>query len=342
MKIQLNEIIETIKLFSMLTGPIGSENEVSQQLVKEIKPYVNSLETDYLDQVIVNNFTDNKKLKVLIIAHMDEVGFMVKDIQTNGLIKLSPLGAIDTSQCCNHYFKLISQKTGKSYIGVISSVLHSDTNNIKNLFFDLNMSYNSILEKNIDLGDYLLPEVEFRKVDNFIFGKALDNRIGLGILVYLIKYVQLFKSDFCNLEISFVATCHEEFGLYGASTISNVLNPDLCINLDCIPSSNISENQMSVKLGNGMVVGVKCGSHLSDKSLVQNIEKLCVEKKIAFQKGVFDFGTTDSQQLKRKGCKTLDLFVPLKNMHSCISTAELSDIEGCTEGILSFLSELST
>ena len=336
----LENVIKKIETFSLLSGPAGNENEISDCFVSTVEPFSKSLYVDNLNQVIVNQFSTDEKKRILVSAHMDEIGFVVKNIQQNGLIRLSPIGSIDVSRCCNHLFRLTTKGTGKYFVGMINSISNVDIKNINNLYFDLNMTYDEVLKNGISIGDYIVPYSEFKIFNHNIFGKALDNRIGLGILAYLIEYLNENKPKLSNSEVCFAATCSEEFGLYGASTLANSLFPDIHINIDCVPVSEMPEDQIFVKMGNGVVIGIKCGSHLSDLKLVERFEEVCKSKNIIYQKGVFDFGTTDSQQFKRKGCKTLDLYIPIKCMHSSISVCQINDISMSLKAIIYFLLEL--
>ena len=176
----------------------------------------------------------NQGLKVMLAAHMDEVGFIVKRIDDKGYIYFQPVGGW-WPQVLLAQQVIITTYKGKEIFGfigckpphVLKAEKRKEMVQIEDMFIDLGVSSKQeVIDLGIQIGDMITPKTEYRKMNNdkYLFGKAMDNRIGCAIVVDVMK-----RLDNPSNQIYGVATVQEEVGLRGATTCANLINPDIAI-----------------------------------------------------------------------------------------------------------------
>ncbi len=308
-----------------LHGVSGNEESVRNYLSKEIRPCVDAISVDRLGNLIAHK--KGKKPTVMLAAHMDEIGLMVKNIEEHGRINFSPIGGVDK-------LVLVGQRVfihGKQQIsGVITSqdILDSSYSSGEvediDLFIDANLSKKELIKKGVKPGTYVSFEgCTFCKMSpfGFISGKALDDRIGCYILLELAKSLKNTKND-----IFYVFTVQEEIGLYGSKVSAYSINPDWAIVVDVTNSDYKDKTKI---LGKGPCVTVKDAEMLGNKHINSWLEKLAKKMKIPLQYDVSEGGTTDalSISVSRGGKPTTAVGVAVKNLHSSIGVTHMDDIK---------------
>ncbi|MBS4536259.1 M42 family metallopeptidase [Clostridium sp. D2Q-14] len=319
-----------LKRLTEASGVSGNEKEVRDIIIDEIKDYVDDYEIDKIGNIIVHKKGMKNGPKLLLAAHMDEVGLMVSDIKDSGLIKFITVGGIDKRV-------LVSKRVniGKNKIpGVIGAKpIHlqkpderKKALDLKQLYIDIGTYSKEETEKLIKIGDYITFDSDYVEFgDNLIKAKALDDRVGCSILI------KLLQSDIeYDLYASF--TVMEEVGLRGAGPAAFKVNPDISIILEgttCADLSDIDEHLKATKLGDGPAISLIDKTTYFDKELRKLLVNVAKENNINFQYRKTSVGGNDSGSihLLKEGSKTIAISVPCRNIHSPINVMNKLDYE---------------
>ncbi len=283
---------KTINIFKELTtldSTSGFENEVANYLISNLSPYADEIKRDNLGGVYAIRKSKNVNAKtVMIAAHMDEVGFIITKIMPNGFLKFEPLGGFRDDV-------LLAQKItvttieGKKFVGVIPSIAkHFTDGNSKNIkISDMSIDVGASSEEEvrswgINEGDYATPKTEFEKLgEHRLMSKAFDNRYGCAIITELFEELKNEELD-CNLVVC--ATVQEEVGLRGAEIAANLINPDLCLVVDCSPANDIDGGSKSNgRLGDGFLVRLIDRTMVLRANLREEIISIAKENNIKYQ-----------------------------------------------------------
>lgn len=309
----------------------GNENAVRSYLIKKIKPHCKDIKVDKFGNLIVHK--KGKGPSVMLVAHMDEIGLIVKSVSKLGIMHVSMIGSIEPIACINQKVVLVT-KSGKKIKGVISTVHLSDGEEQKelpkadDLIVDTGLSKSELQKLEAGIGTFLQFE---QKTDtlgskDIVCGKAADDRVGCYILLELINRIKTSSS-----EIYFVFTVQEEVGLYGARTSIYNLNPEWSVVVDVTRADDIGEDwhEGTRLLGHGPTLTIMDVELLSNPCLNDNIKAIAKKKKIPLQLEVTDIGTTDALEisLSKGGIPTTVLGVPVRNLHSGVSVVHRKDIE---------------
>ncbi len=308
-------------------GVSGNEEEVRKLIKKKIKPHVNKIESDKYGSLICEEFCGKHKEKIMIVAHMDEVGLIVKHVSDKGSISFAPIGGIDPLALVGHRV-LIRSKIPVS--GVITTVYLSDGEQtldlpvMEDLYIDTGLSTEELGSVGVKPGVFINLSPNESIINNrTIIGKALDDRIGCFILLEVARLLSKTESN-----VIYVFSTQEEVGLYGAATSSYKINPDKAIAVDVTQENSRSE--LSTKyLGKGPTITVKDAALISNETIVQELEETAEKNNINYQIDVSELGTTDATAIatSRTGVPTGVLGVAVRNIHSTMSIAHLDDIK---------------
>lgn len=306
-------------------GVSGSEEDVRGIIEKEIKKYVDNIYVDKLGNLIAKK--KGSSPKVMLAAHMDEVGLVAKNINEDGKVYFSLVGGIETLTLLGQ--RVAVRSGGKRIIGVVSTekmeggYALKETPTLDDMFVDFDMNKKGLQKAGIGIGTFMVFEqtTEYLDGGKTICGKALDDRIGCYILIELAKRLKKTKN-----EIYFVFTVQEEIGLYGAKASTYSLEPDWAIAVD---ATYISEKNSAKLLGNGPCVTIKDVGMIGNKCINSWLTSIAKKKKIPVQLEVSDFGTTDALNisLSRGGVPSTALGIAIKNIHSAVGVASLKDVE---------------
>ena len=310
-------------------GVSGDEIRIKNIIKKEIKNHVDSITTDKLGNMIA--IKKGKKPVLMLAAHMDEIGLMIKHIRENGTMSFSVVGGLEPLVLLGQLVTIITRK-GKKIKAVITTKELSADHEVKKLpdsihmFIDTGLTLNQLKKAGIEVGTYVGFEqsTEFLgNSKNMIVGKAIDDRIGCYILIELIK--KLKKTPY---EVNYVFTVQEEVGLYGSKTSAYQLNPDWAIAIDTT-NSNEHNIEITRTVGMGPCLKYKDAELLSNQLLDDWIMDLARKNKIPIQPEVSDFGSTDamSMSVSKGGIPTTVISIAVKNIHSAVSICEMNDIK---------------
>lgn len=325
-------------------GVSGCDNQIKEIILKEITPFCETITRTKDGNIIA--FKKGRKSphkKIMVSAHTDEVGFMVKDITKEGYLELCEVGGIDSRILLSKRV-FVGEKKIPGIIG-IKAVHMTDKKEreeiipIEKMYVDIGaFDYEDAL-KYVERGDYILFDSEYTELsENKIKAKALDDRVGVKILIDLLK---------TDVEYDFYAVFNslEEIGLKGAMTASYFVNPDVALILEGTTCSDVlgtEEHLQSTNQGKGAVLSICDRSSVSDKELNDFIISLSEKENIPLQfkrtnKGGNDAGAI---QTARDGVKTAVISVPLRYIHSPVSVMDKRDFEAAYKIAAAFVNNI--
>ncbi|SNR90722.1 M42 family metallopeptidase [Desulfurobacterium atlanticum] len=346
------ELVDYLKKLSLLTGISGRENSVREYMKKEFEKYCESVEIDRFGNLIGRIGSGNKKL--MIAAHMDEIGLMVKYIDDKGFLKFVKIGGINDQMLLNQ--KVIVHTEKGDYIGVLGSkpphkMKGEEKNKLikaENMFIDVGAKSREDAEKmGIEIGSWITFKTDFDVLaNNRITCKAFDDRVGCAILLYLAKELSERKPD---CEVYLVGTVQEEVGLKGARTSAFGIYPDMAFAVDvtiCGDHPGISMEDAPVEMGKGPVFGIVDAAGrglISHPDVVKLVKKAAEESGISVQYEVGDGGTTDATaiQLTKEGIPTGVISVPARYIHTPVEVIEISDLENTAKLFLKVIEKFT-
>jgi len=335
-----------LKKLSEAAGVPGREEAVRRLVIREIKPLVDEVRTDALGNVIAlkrGTPKGKKRLKVMLAAHMDEIGFFVSHIdEKTGFLRLDPLGGIDPRVLLAQRV-IVHTETGDLLGAIGSKPVHLLTEEerrkaveLKELFVDVGLPADEVKEK-VRVGDFVTLRQDFVEMGELVSGKALDDRVGVYVMIEALRRVKKHRVD-----IYAVATTQEEVGIRGARVSSYGISPDVGLALDVTVASDVpgvEEAQYVTKLGKGVAIKIKDSASISNPKLVRYLQELAEERKIPYQWEILPRGGTDAGalQLTREGVAAATLSVPTRYVHSVVECAHGRDIEAAVELAAAFL-----
>lgn len=334
----LEGIVSLLEKFSNTHGVSGYEGDVRKVFTEEIKPFVDEVKIDNLGNAIAHK--KGEGLTIMLTAHMDEVGFMVKHIDDKGFIFFSEIGGF-FEQTILHQRVIVHGKNGP-VLGVIGSKpIHAmkaeerkKMIEMRAMFIDIGAKDEKDAKKlGVEIGTTITLDSKFRKMANDnVVGKAFDDRVGLTMLVEAMRRISKLK---VNANIFAVGTAQEEVGLKGARTSAFGINPDVAIATDvAIPGDHpgITKQESSVEMGKGAVITIMDANGrgmVASEKVVKWLRETAEKNKINYQLDVSEGGTTDaaSIQLTKSGIPVGTITVPDRNIHSSVEMVNIHDVD---------------
>jgi len=341
-------------------GISGCEERIQKVIKEELEKVTDEVRIDKLGNVI--GVKKAKKIsgksapkKVMIAAHMDEIGFMVSFIDKEGFIRFAPVGGFDpktliaqrvvgfdpktliAQRVVVHGVKDIGGVIGTKPIHILSEEERKKLPKIKDLFIDVGMKKDEVL-KIVKPGDFVTLDRNFMELNKkIITAKALDDRAGVYVMIEALKRIK----D-CYVDIYAVATVQEEVGLRGATVSSFSVEPDVGIALDVTIASDIpgtKEHEVATTLGGGTAISLMDSHTISNKKLVNFLRKIAEENKIKYQTDILLGGGTDAGAIQRSksGVPACTLSIPTRYIHSVVEMCHKDDIENSIKLICKFL-----
>lgn len=309
----------------------GNEGPVREYIHAKMKPFVDVISIDKMGDLICHK--KGRKPSIMLAAHMDEIGLMVKRIEKSGRMYVSALGGVNSINIIGQTVSILGS------VGPVKGIMSTrEINNdyemeqipdINDVFVDTGLTPKELEKRGVYVGSYLSLEKTDHTIGNpdFIAGKALDDRIGCYMLVELAKKLQN-----CPYDIYYVFTVQEEVGLYGAKVSTYTIDPDLAVAVD-VSNANDMNDEPTKTVGNGPVITMKDDEMIGNTCLNNYFKETAKKNKIPIQLEVSNFGTTDALtiSLSKGGVPTTSMGVCLRNIHTTHSIASKKDILNCME-----------
>lgn len=325
-------------------GVSGHEDEVRKIVLAELKGKHLNVRTDALGSVIATpKQRDASKPLVMLDAHMDEVGFMLVSDDGDGLYSFELVGGIDPRSLPGKQVLVGNDKVpgviGAKPIHLTTADERAGKLSVESLKIDVGTK-----GKNIQPGDRAVFATKLMYVEDNIFAKAIDDRIGVAILL------QMMEQEFPNIQLAFSFSVQEEIGLRGAKVAAQSIDPDFAIAIDATPAydhpapdGSIENSYYNTKIGLGPAIYTYDGSTLNDPRLVTLFKRVGEEEKITYQLRQPGGGGTNGGSIHRAngGVPTISISVPHRYTHTAILLSKLTDWESSVRLLAAGLSKMS-
>lgn len=341
---------EIIIELSNAFGPSGFESEV-REIFQGMVAEDTEITHDNLGSVIATHHGKSTSPKILLAAHLDEVGLMVRGITPGGYLKVVPLGGWWPPALLAQRVKVRS-KDG-DYYGVVGAkpphYLGDDEKNrplkLADLYIDIGArSFDEAVALGIGIGDPVIPAVTTEKLSpsGILMGKAFDDRAGCAVIA---RVLQELDRNHPNQVIG-AGTVQEENGLKGAKTVTALVQPDLCLVLEGTPADDFPDAGGIVqgRLGGGPQIRFFDPTLIANQALVRLSVDTARELGIPYQLTVRESGGTDGKEIQQSaaGVPTVVIGIPVRYIHSHQSVISLNDLEATVklvQGLINLLDE---
>ncbi|MDX1614987.1 MAG: hypothetical protein R3300_11810 [Candidatus Promineifilaceae bacterium] len=332
---------EVLKALSDLPGISGHEGPVRQFISKHIADHVDDIWVDVLGNLVAvkEGFSD-PGYKVLLDAHMDEVGFVITSVERDGTCKFATVGGLDERMLPGKVVAIgsdaISGVIGLKPIHLTKGRERKRKVKLSSLRIDIGAKNRSDAEKHVQPGDPVVFAGSYYESGPIAWGKAMDNRAGCAALVALLAGEPFPFTILASFSVQ------EEVGLRGAQVVARSVQPDLALILEATPAYDLPTDRdvsPNVVLGQGACLYVMDGGTISDPRLVQHITNLAHDHKIPYQVRQPGGGRTNAAAIQRSAAPlpAATIAVPVRYTHSPTSMMSLVDyghLIALTEAIL--------
>ncbi len=327
---------ENLERLSNACGVTGRENNVRDIMIELLKPYSDEVQIDKLENVIAVKKGKAKSPKIMLAAHMDEVGLMVKTITKEGFLQFTKMGGIDDRILLAQKVSVHTKKG--AYIGIIGSKpphIQKEEERKKiitydDLFIDIGAeNKDAAVKMGVSIGDSIVFDVKYANLggSDVVLGKAFDNRAGC---VAMIETLKVLKETDCT--VCAVGTVQEEVGLRGAAAAAFGVDPDLALALDVTIAGDVPgvrEFDTSVKMGKGPALTISDSGLITHPKILRWLIDSAEEEKIPFQLESGLLGSTDAARISitRQGIPCGTVSIPTRYIHSPAGVLSLKDID---------------
>jgi len=341
-------LAETLEKLSNACGVTGREEEVRNLMKKFLKPYVDEVKEDKLGNVIGIKQGKKNAPKVMLAAHMDEIGLLIKTISKEGFLRFAKMGGIDDRILLAQKVIVCTEK------GILHGIIGSKPPHIQkeeerkkvitydDLFIDIGARNQEEAKKmGVKIGNPIGFDIKFVKVGkNIVIGKAFDDRVGCAVMVEAMK--RLKKTD-CTVYA--VGTIQEEVGLRGATTAAFGIYPDIGIALDVTIAGDVpgvKEAEAPIKMRKGPSIEVADAGLITHPKVLSLLIDVAEKNKIPYQLETGLPGATDAARisLTREGVPCGVISVPTRYIHSPASMLCLDDAENTVKLVAAVIQEI--
>jgi endoglucanase len=306
----------------------GDEGAVRKIVIGQVEPHAEELKIDSLGNVLVTRVAKGRNpLKVMIAAHMDEVGFMLTHEDGAGIFRFEKVGGIDSRQLAGKPV-WVGKNAALGVIGAKPIQLTTGSERRKTISLkDLRIDVGPGEKSKVKIGDRAVFATKYQRIGPSIRAKALDDRLGVATLIELVKHAP------DNIDLLAAFTVQEEVGLRGARVAAYALDPDLAFVLDCTPAYDLpswddGENaRYNTKLGAGPAIYIADHGTLSDPRLIRHLVDTAEAAGIPYQFRQPGGGSTDAAAIHRQksGIPSVSISVPGRYVHTAAGIARISD-----------------
>ena len=324
--------IPLLKDICEIAGAPGFEQRIREYVIQEVTPLVDEVKVNNMGNVYaIKRGKENKR--VMIGAHMDEIGFIVTHIDDNGFVRFHTLGGFDpktlTSQrVLVHGKKDLIGVMGAKPIHVMSPEERNQPAKTKEYFIDLGMKKDEV-EKFVEVGNPITRRSELLEMGDCINCKSIDNRISVYILI---ETLRLLKDKEVPYDVYGVFTVQEEVGLRGANVSAMDIQPDFGFGLDTTIAYDLpgaAAHEKITSLGEGTAIKIMDSQTICDYRMVSFMKKVANENKIKWQPEILPAGGTDTAGIQRMsdgGSISGAVSIPTRHLHQSIEMAHKEDI----------------
>ena len=343
--------IDLLKTLCEIPGVPGHEHRVRDLITSEIEGLFDHIEVDALGSLLCRRDPRKKSKsakKVMLLCHMDEIGFLVSHITDSGFLYLQPVGGFDPRNLFSRRVLICTEKGDfKGVMNPAGKPIHISSPEDRKKIpdptdFVVDTGMGKATKKKIKVGDFVVMDEPFIEIGSKVVSKALDNRIACWLGIEVIRALAKSKAKHgCEIHVAF--TAQEEVGLRGARTASFAIRPDIGFGIDttlACDTPGVPEQNRTTVQGEGFGLHVKDSSFIADRDLVLEIEKLAKKKKIPYQRTLLAAGGQDgaAAQQAAAGARAVGIVVGTRYIHTVTEMIEKGDLEAAKDILVAYLS----
>lgn len=327
-----------LRELTSLAGVSGNEDEVRKAIMGELDCLGVSYETDMLGNVIARK--GEKGPRVLVDAHMDEVGLVIVHIEKSGFLRFQSIGvpaAVLPSKRVLVGKDRIPGVIGAKAIHLQERRERDSVIPIDQLTIDIGAKSKEEAERKVKLGDYAIFDTEYEELwPGIVKAKALDDRAGCALLL------ELLKENWEDVQLYAVFSTQEELGIRGAKVAAYRVNPDMGIALEgtvCADIPGTAPEGYATQIGKGAVLSVMDRGTIVHKGMLDQLQKLAKENAILIQYREATSGGNDAMAIHqaRAGCPVAAISVPCRYIHSPFALMSMADFDAARRLVISFV-----
>lgn len=339
-------------------GIPGREERVRELISSTIKGLFDEVRTDPMGSLICTRKAGSAAkgstpVRVMVAAHMDEIGFYVRHVDEKGFIWVNPAGGFDPRNLFSR--RVLVCCDGGDYAGVMNPggrpvhiATPEDRKKVPELtefFIDLGMDPKQVARK-VKIGDYVVMNEPFLELPAKVVSKALDNRVACFVAIEAARALAketAAKRHACELVVVF--TVQEEVGLRGATTAANSVGADIGLGLDttlACDTPGISENEQVTRHGEGVAVLVQDSSMIADHRLVNDLCRVAEKNKIPHQRSILPRGGQDGSAIQRSGAgaRTAAIVCGTRYIHTVTESVDKKDLKAAIDLLTKWIAGL--
>jgi tetrahedral aminopeptidase len=355
--------IDLMKRLCETPGIPGREERVRALIQKEVKGLFDEVTTDPMGSLICRRGPRGAKkgakgkrknggsgpTKVMLLCHMDEIGFYVSHVDSKGWVWLNPAGGFDARNLFSRRVLVCTDdgdyrgvmNPGGRPVHISSADERTKVPEVKQFFVDIGHAPDKV-KKMVQVGDFVvMDEPCLAEFGNKIVSKALDNRVACWLGIESIRKLEK-SGEGHDCEIYVVFTTQEEVGLRGAKTAAYAIKPDIGIGLDvtlACDTPGVPEEEAVTQHGKGFGLHIKDGSFISDYKLVQEFEEIAKRNKIPYQRTILAAGGQDgaAAQQAAAGARAVGIVVGTRYIHTVTEMIDKSDLAAARDVLAAYL-----
>lgn len=336
---------DLLQRLCQVPGIGGRERAVRDIVREELSPLVDEIRTDAMGNLIATRKGSGPR--IMLAAHIDEIGFIVRHVDDDGFIRLQPVGGFD-ARVLPAQRVLVHPREGDPLPGALQPgtkpthlLAPGEAKEIKleDFFVDLGLPADQVRER-VSIGDMITLERATERMGDNVVSKALDDRLGVYVMIEAVR-----AAARGGTEVIAVATTQEEVGLRGATTAAYDLEPDIAIALDVTIAGDIPgmpKDAAVTRLGAGAAIKVFDSSQLPNQAVIESLREIAEREGIPHQLEVLPRGGTDAGAIQRSrtGVFTGTISMPCRYVHTVNETANVSDIDACVDLLAALIEQV--
>lgn len=338
--------IDLLKRLCETPGVPGHEDRVRDLIRDEVEGLFDHVEEDAMGSLLCRkDGSAEAPLKVMLLCHMDEIGFLVSHITEKGFLYLQPVGGFDARNLFARRVRICTEagdilgvmNPGGKPVHIASAEDRKKIPEVTEFFVDTGLG--AATKEKVRVGDMVVLEEPFLEIGEKVVSKALDNRIACWLGIEAMRAIADHKPE---AEIHVAFTCQEEVGLRGAKTAAYAVRPDIGIGVDttlACDTPGVPEQFRTTAQGEGFGLHIRDGSFIADKGLVETFANLAEAEGIPYQRTMLAAGGQDgaAAQQAAAGARAIGIVVGTRYIHTVTEMVHKSDLQAARDVLAAYL-----
>ncbi len=323
--------MELLRKLTQAYAPAGNEGAIRQLIQQTVTSLADEVYSDNLGNLIAHKKGNGKK--IMLAAHMDEIGLIVNYIDDKGYLRFSSLGGV--MPYCALYQRVVF---ANGVTGVVAYEEKTDLKkefDISKMYIDIGASSAKEAEKMVSVGDSAVFVGSFSAMGDLAVSKAMDNRAGVWVLIKTMEALKETKND-----LYFVFSVQEELGLRGAKAVTNAICPEIALAIDVTDTGDTPEcRRMAVKMGEGPCIKYMDNSIITHKTVNDALKQSAQKAHVNLQSEVLTFGGTDAGAIHTSGTGVMTgaISIPTRYIHTPSECVSKKDLDGAVKVLTEFV-----